>query len=73
MGTIGFGEAFHALKPDLLVLLGDRFELLAAASAALVALIPIAVKCLAQGMIDLGLNNDLILREFYCFLEEKFT
>ena len=42
LGTIGFGEAFHALKPDLLVLLGDRFELLAAASAALVALIPIA-------------------------------
>ena len=42
IGTIGFGEAFHALKPDLLVLLGDRFELLAAASAALVALIPIA-------------------------------
>ena len=42
LGTIGFGEAFHTLKPDLLVLLGDRFELLAAASAALVALIPIA-------------------------------
>ena len=42
LGTIGFGEAFHALKPDLLVLLGDRFELLAAASAALVASIPIA-------------------------------
>ncbi len=42
LGTIGFGEAFHALEPDVLVLLGDRFELLAAASAALVALIPIA-------------------------------
>ena len=42
LGTIGFGEAFHALKPEILVLLGDRFELLAAASAALVALIPIA-------------------------------
>ena len=42
LGTIGFGEAFHTLKPEILVLLGDRFELLAAASAALVALIPIA-------------------------------
>ena len=30
------------LKPDLLVILGDRFELLAAASAALVARTPIA-------------------------------
>ncbi|SVB64205.1 uncharacterized protein METZ01_LOCUS217059, partial [marine metagenome] len=42
LGTIGFGEALHALKPEILVLLGDRFELLAAASAALVALVPIA-------------------------------
>ncbi len=42
MGVIGFAEAFHTLKPDLLMLLGDRFEILAAAEAALVAKIPIA-------------------------------
>jgi UDP-N-acetylglucosamine 2-epimerase (non-hydrolysing)/GDP/UDP-N,N'-diacetylbacillosamine 2-epimerase (hydrolysing) len=42
LGVIGFADAFEALRPDLLVLLGDRFEILAAAQAALVARIPIA-------------------------------
>lgn len=42
LGLIGFSEAFSRLKPDLVVLLGDRFEILAAAAAALVAGLPIA-------------------------------
>lgn len=42
IGALGFADAFAQLKPDLLVLLGDRFELLAAASAAVVLRIPIA-------------------------------
>ncbi len=41
-GVIGFADALHTLKPDLLMLLGDRFEILAAAQAAMVAKIPIA-------------------------------
>ena len=39
---IGFADALERLKPDILVLLGDRYELLVAAEAALVANIPIA-------------------------------
>ena len=42
IAMIGFADAFSHLKPDLLVILGDRFEMLAAASAALIAGIPIA-------------------------------
>lgn len=42
LGVIGFAETFDQLRPDLLVLLGDRYEILAAAQAALVAKIPIA-------------------------------
>ncbi|MDF1581582.1 MAG: UDP-N-acetylglucosamine 2-epimerase [Desulfuromonadales bacterium] len=42
LGVIGFADALNSLKPDLLVLLGDRFEILAAAQAALVARTPIA-------------------------------
>ena len=42
LATIGFADAFARLQPDLVVLLGDRYELLAAAQAALVANIPIA-------------------------------
>jgi UDP-hydrolysing UDP-N-acetyl-D-glucosamine 2-epimerase len=41
-GVYGFAEAYETLKPDLLVLMGDRYELLAAAQAALIARIPIA-------------------------------
>ena len=41
-GLTGFGSVFEKLKPDLLVVLGDRFEILAATAAALVARIPVA-------------------------------
>lgn len=42
LGLIGFGDALQALKPDLMVVLGDRFEIFAAVTAALVARIPVA-------------------------------
>lgn len=42
LGLIGFGDALSELDPDVLVLLGDRYEIFAAASAALIACIPIA-------------------------------
>ncbi|MES9905379.1 MAG: UDP-N-acetylglucosamine 2-epimerase [Sedimenticola sp.] len=42
LGMIGFADAFAELKPDLVLVLGDRYEILAAASAALIARIPIA-------------------------------
>lgn len=42
LGTIGFADAYELLKPDLIVLLGDRFEMLSAAQAAMVANLPIA-------------------------------
>ncbi|MCQ2073029.1 MAG: UDP-N-acetylglucosamine 2-epimerase [Bacteroidaceae bacterium] len=41
-GVIGFADAFEALKPDLLLILGDRYEMLAVASAALIFKIPVA-------------------------------
>lgn len=42
LGVIGFADAYSNLKPDMVILLGDRFEILAAAQAALFAKIPIA-------------------------------
>ncbi len=42
LGISGFADAFDNLKPDLILVLGDRFEILAAVEAALVAKIPIA-------------------------------
>ena len=42
LGVIGFADALERLKPDILVVLGDRYEILAVAQAALVAKIPMA-------------------------------
>lgn len=42
LGVLGFADALNHLKPDLLVLLGDRFEIFAAAQAAMFLRIPIA-------------------------------
>ena len=42
LGLIGFAEALNYLKPDLILVLGDRFEIFSAATAAMVARIPIA-------------------------------
>ena len=38
----GFAEAYEALQPDLILILGDRYEMLAAASAAIIFGIPVA-------------------------------
>ncbi len=42
LGIIGFADTFDRLEPDILVILGDRFEMLAAAQTALLMNIPIA-------------------------------
>ena len=42
IGMIGFSYAIKSLKPDLVLVLGDRFEMFAAVSAAMIARIPVA-------------------------------
>ncbi len=42
LGTIGFAQAFQRCRPDMLLVLGDRFEMHAAALAAVPFQIPIA-------------------------------
>ena len=42
LGTIGFADAFSRCRPDLLLVLGDRFEMHAAVVAALPFKIPVA-------------------------------
>jgi len=51
----GIGKAFARIKPDLLFILGDRYEILGAAAAATLARIPIAHCCggdITEGAID---------------------
>lgn len=42
LGMIGFAKAYERLKPDILVVLGDRFKIHAAVSAAIPFRIPVA-------------------------------
>lgn len=56
--TAGFAEALHRLKPDVAVVLGDRYEILAAVEAALIARIPVAHLC--GGDVTEGAMDDAI-------------
>ncbi len=58
VAMIGFADAFELLKPDLLIILGDRYEILSLASAALIYKIPIAH--LHGGEITEGAYDDAI-------------
>lgn len=42
IAMVGLGKAYEELKPDIIVVLGDRFEILSAVVAALVSRIPVA-------------------------------
>lgn len=58
LATIGFADALEDLKPDLAVILGDRYEMLCAAQACLIYNIPIAH--IAGGGITEGAYDDAI-------------
>lgn len=62
LGLIGFSQAFSKYRPDILVVLGDRYEMLAAALAALPFKIPLAHLGggeLTQGAIDDALRHSI--------------
>lgn len=58
LGMIGYANAFERLQPDLLIILGDRYEMLSVASASLIFKIPIAH--LHGGEITEGAYDDAI-------------
>lgn len=58
LGVLGFADALSRLSPDVLVILGDRFEALAAAQTAMILRIP--VLHLHGGEITEGAYDDAI-------------
>lgn len=58
LGIIGFADIFTRIKPDIVVILGDRYEALAAAVSAMVHRIPIAH--IHGGELTLGIIDDPI-------------
>ena len=61
-GVLGFAELFERLRPDLLLVLGDRYEIHAAVTCALIARIPVAHLCggdVTEGAIDDALRHGI--------------
>lgn len=74
LGLISYGEAFDRLKPGLVIILGDRFEALAAATAALIAKIPIAHICGGEatyGLFDEAIRHAITKMGFLHFTTTK--
>lgn len=66
----GFAKAFEKLKPDYLVVLGDRYELLPICSCALIMRIPIIHICggdVTEGAIDDSVRNAVTMMADYHF------
>ena len=62
LGVIGFADVFNKLQPDLIVVLGDRFEIFSAVSAALIAKIPVAHLHggeVTEGVIDESIRHSI--------------
>jgi GDP/UDP-N,N'-diacetylbacillosamine 2-epimerase (hydrolysing) len=68
---IGFADVLSRLQPDVMVLLGDRYEALAAAEAAMLARIPIAHIHggeASEGQIDEAIRHALTKMAHYHFV-----
>lgn len=62
LALIGFADYFAAYQPDIVIILGDRYEMLMAASAAMIARIPIAHIHggeLTEGSIDEAIRHSI--------------
>ena len=70
-GLKGYAEAYKELKPDMLLILGDRYEMLAAATAALILRIPIAH--ISGGAISEGAFDDAIRHSITKMSQLHFT
>lgn len=74
LGTIGFAQAYARLSPDILVVLGDRFEMHAAALAALPFKIPVAHIHggeVTQGAMDESLRHSITKLSHLHFVSTK--
>ncbi len=71
VGVMGMADALDRLEPDVVVVLGDRFEMLSAAQAALVMRIPIAHIHggeVTEGAFDESIRHSLTKMAHYHFV-----
>ena len=71
LGIIGFSEVYSELMPDIVVLLGDRFEIFSAAFAAMIGKTPIAH--LYGGETTVGVYDEAIRHSITKMSQLHFT
>ncbi|QDU09746.1 UDP-N-acetylglucosamine 2-epimerase [Gimesia aquarii] len=70
LGLISFSEAFARLQPDLVIVLGDRYEIFSAVSAAHISRIPVAHLHggeITEGAFDDALRHSITKMSYYHF------
>jgi len=75
LGTIGFAQAYARLRPDILLVLGDRFEMHAAVVAALPFKIPVAHIHggeSSEGLIDESIRHSITKMSHLHFASTEF-
>ena len=74
LGIIGFTDVFEKLRPDLILVLGDRFEIFSAVTAGMALRIPIA-HChggeLSLGAIDDAMRHSITKMSHIHFVSTK--
>ena len=74
LGLIGFSEAFNEIKPDLVIILGDRYEILPAAIASLFSRIPIGHIHggeTTEGSVDEAIRHSITKMAWWHFVATK--
>ena len=72
-GLIGFTKAFAKIKPDLIIILGDRYEMLAAAAALYsnIAIAHIHGGESTEGAIDEAIRHSITKMSWFHFTATK--
>ncbi|WP_162605299.1 UDP-N-acetylglucosamine 2-epimerase [Jiangella ureilytica] len=71
LGLIGYADALDRLRPDILVVLGDRYEALAVTVAAALRLLPVAH--IGGGELSHGSTDDSVRHAITQFAQLHFT
>ena len=72
--TISFAEVFQEIQPDICLVLGDRFEIFSAVSAAMIARIPVAHLHggeATEGLIDEAIRHSITKMSHLHFVATK--
>ena len=76
LALISFSEAYQRLKPDMVILSGDRYEILAATIAAYTAKIPISHLCggeITEGAYDDAYRHSITKMSYLHFTETALS